>query len=177
MKVKKYARGLLVMIAAIAVVCSTIMLAGCSEATVEDGDTVKVLYVGTFDDGEVFDSSELHGDEPLQFTIGGGETIPGFEQAITGMKVNEVKNVHIQAEDAYGLYYEDLIFTLNWSQLEEGFIPEAGDELYTYNQYGQTITLIVMNVSDDGVMVDANHPLAGFELNFEITLVEIVKSE
>ena len=140
----------------------------------EVGDTVKVLYIGTLDDGTVFDSSELHGGEPLQFTIGDGSLIPGFEQAVVGMSVGETKTVHIQFEDAYGPYYDDMITTVNWSAFQEGYAPEVGEQIQMQNSQGQTFQGIVLNTSEEGVTVDFNHPLAGKDLNFEITLVEIV---
>ena len=160
------------------IVC-TFMLSACSNgaAIAKEGDTVKVLYIGTYDNGSVFDSSELHGGEPLQFTIGGGDMIPGFEQAVIGMTKNETKKVHISAEDAYGPYLEENIITLNWSQFPEGFEPQIGEQLQMQNGYGQTFTVTVVNSSEEGVTIDANNPLAGIDLNFEITLVNIVSAE
>ena len=155
------------------------MLSACSgEAPVaKEGDTVKVLYVGTYDNGSVFDSSELHGGEPLQFTIGGGQMIPGFEQAAIGMSVNETKDVHISSDDAYGPYYDDMVVTVNWSSFEEGFIPEVGEQIQMQNSLGQTFQGVVLNKSEEGVTIDFNHPLAGIDLNFEITMVEIISAE
>jgi peptidylprolyl isomerase len=163
---------------ALPIVCA-IMLSACSSgpAIAKDGDTVKVLYVGTYDNGSVFDSSELHGNDPLQFTIGGGQTITGFEQAVIGMSVNETKNVHISSEEAYGPYHDDMVVTVNWSSFEEGFVPEVGEQIQMRNSLGQTYTGTVINTSEEGVTVDFNHPLAGMALNFEITLVEIVSAE
>ena len=140
----------------------------------KEADTVKVLYVGTLDDGTVFDSSELHGGEPLQFTIGSDQMIPGFEQAVIGMSVNETKDVHILSDDAYGPYYDEMVVTLNWSSFEEGFVPEVGEQIQMQNSDGQMFQGIVLNTSEEGVTVDFNHQLAGKDLNFEITMVEIV---
>lgn len=158
-----------------AIMAMAIILSACSGAAgAKEGDTVKVLYNGTFDSGEVFDSSELHGGEPLQFTIGAEQVIPGFDQAAIGMKVGETKTVHIPSSEAYGPYYPDLILTLNWSQFVEGYEPQVGDQLELKDISGNSTWAIVINVSEEGVTVDANHPLAGQNLNFEITLVEIL---
>ena len=169
------AKRILYILCALSIAC-TFMLSACSNgaATAKEGDTVKVLYVGTYDNGSVFDSSELHGDDPLQFTIGDGDMIPGFEQAVINMSVNEIKKVRIPVEDAYGPYLEENIITLNWSQFPEDFEPQIGEELQMQNIYDQTFTVTVVNSSEEGVTVDANHPLAGKDLNFEITLVAIV---
>jgi FKBP-type peptidyl-prolyl cis-trans isomerase 2 len=155
------------------------MLSACSggAAVAKEGDTVKVLYVGTYDNGSVFDSSEQHGGDPLQFTIGSGDMIPGFEQAVINMSVNEIKNVHIPAENAYGPYDDNMIVTVNWSSFQEGFVPEIGEPIQMRNSLGQTFQGTVLNTSEEGVTVDFNHPLAGIDLNFEITLVEIVKAK
>jgi len=145
-----------------------------SSTIAKEGDTVKVLYVGTYDNGSVFDSSESHGGDPLQFTIGSGNLIPGFEQAVIGMSVNEIKDVHILSDDAYGPYDDNMVVTVNWSSFQEGFVPEVGEQIQMRNSAGQTFQGIVLNTSEEGVTVDFNHPLAGMDLNFEITLVEIV---
>jgi peptidylprolyl isomerase len=152
------------------------MVSACSNgaAIAKEGDTVKVLYIGTYDNGSVFDSSELHGGEPLQFTIGSEQMIPGFEQAVIGMTVNETKDVHILSDDAYGPYYDSMVVTVNWSSFEEGFVPEVGEQIQMQNSAGQTFQGIVLNTSVEGVTVDFNHPLAGKDLNFEITMREIV---
>jgi peptidylprolyl isomerase len=157
-------------------IACTFMLSACSSsaATAKEGDTVKVLYVGTYDNGSVFDSSESHGGEPLQFTIGGGDMIPGFEQAVIGMTKNETKKVHISAEAAYGPYYDYMVMTVNWSSFDEGFVPEVGEQLQMQNSLGQTFQGTVLNTSEEGVTIDFNSPMAGKDLNFEITMVEIV---
>ncbi|MFA5054703.1 MAG: nitrophenyl compound nitroreductase subunit ArsF family protein [Dehalococcoidia bacterium] len=147
---------------------------GSSTSTIaNEGDTVKVLYVGTLDDGTVFDSSELQGGDPLQFTIGSSNLIPGFEQAVIGMRVNETKNIHILSDDAYGPSLDSMVVTVNWSSFE-GFVPEVGEQIQMQNSAGQTFQGIVIDTSEKGVTVDFNHPLAGRDLNFEITVVEIV---
>jgi len=110
----------------------------------------------------------------LQFAIGTGQYLPGFEQAVIGMSVNETKDVHILSDDAYGPYYDDMIVTVNWSSFQEGFMPEVGEQLQMQNSQGEVYDAIVLNTSDEGVTLDFNHPLAGLDLNFEITMVEIV---
>jgi peptidylprolyl isomerase len=178
MKGKRAIARLLPIIVVLAVVIIAVSVWAFSGTTgAQIGDTVRVDYTGTFDNGSIFDSSvnESFGHvEPLEFTIGAGEMIPGFEQAVIGMMVNESKTVHIPMEEAYGPYYEELIMTLNWSQFPEGFETDIGAEIPLQNAYNQTVWATVINVSEAGVTVDANHPLAGEDLNFNITLVEIL---
>ena len=144
------------------------------EGTAQEGDFVRVLYIGTLDDGTVFDASELHGGATLNFTIGDGALLPDFEQAVIGLSINESATVHIPADEAYGLYDEELIITLDWSQMGD-YVPVVGELLPLYDpSTGQTIQAAVLDVSEAGVTVDTNHRLAGEDLNFEITLVEIV---
>ena len=173
--IRRFSSVLMVMVL---LVGSIFMSACCTEGvTAKDGDTVRVLYTGTFDDGEVFDSSELHEGKPYEFTIGGGgpqAPIPGFEKAVIGMTLNQTITVRIPADEAYGPYYEELVVTLNWSQFEEGFVPEVGQQLYMQDASGQPFPVTVLSVSEAGVTVDANHPLAKEDLTFEIKLVEIL---
>jgi peptidylprolyl isomerase len=155
-------------------ISSIFMACSSEEGMAKEGDTVKVLYTGTLDDGTVFDSSERHGGDPLEFTIGGGRLLPAFEQAVIGLSVNQSTTIHIPADEAYGLFDEEKIITLDWSQMGD-YVPEVGEQLSIYSpSTGQSITANVLNVTEAGVVVDANHPLAGKDLNFEITLVEIV---
>jgi peptidylprolyl isomerase len=171
-------RQILNILCALSVAC-IFMLSACSNsaATAKEGDTVKVLYVGTLDDGTVFDSSELQGGNPLQFAIGTGQYLPDFEQAVIGMSVNETKDVHILSDDAYGPYYDDMVVTVNWSSFQEGFVPEVGEQIQMQNSLGQPFQGIVLNTSEEGVTIDFNSPMAGKDLNFEITLVKIVSTE
>jgi len=159
-----------------ALLVSSMFFSGCSseEGTAKEGDFVKVLYTGTLDDGTVFDSSELHGGAALNFTIGKGEMLDSFEQAVIGLSINESTTVHIPADEAYGPYDEELIITLDWSQMGD-YVPVVGEQLTLYDtSSGQTIQVAVLNVSEVGITVDTNHRLAGEDLNFEITLVEIL---
>ena len=134
------------------------------------GDTVKVHYTGTLDDGSQFDSSA--GREPLQFTLGQGQVIPGFEQAVIGMSVGETKTVRIPPEEAYGPYYEALVLVVDRAQFGTDMEPEVGQQ-YVLEQGGQTMQVTVIDVSGSNVTLDANHRLAGMALTFEIELVEI----
>ena len=161
-------------ILAVALLACALSASSCSSPIqAKVGDTVSVLYTGTLDDGEIFDSSELHGGEPLEFTIGAGQMIPGFEQAAIGMSVGESKTVLIAAADAYGPYHEELVIVVDWDQFPEGFEVEVGDQLQMQQADGQIVIVTVLEVSESGVTVDANHPLAGKDLTFEIQLVEI----
>ncbi len=140
-------------------------------STVKTGDAVKVHYSGKFDDGQVFDSSE--GGDPLGFTVGAGHVIPGFDAALLGMQVGETKNVVIPAEQAYGERMEELVQTISREQFNLGDVePELGMAIEMQTPQG-TIPLIITEMNDTSVTLDANHPLAGEELHFDLTLVEI----
>ena len=136
------------------------------------GDTVRVHYTGTLHDGTTFDSSE--GREPLEFTVGGGQVIPGFEQAVEGMEPGDTKTVEIPADDAYGPKREEMMLQVSPDQFPEGVDPELGQQLQLSQPDGQNVVVRVTDVQDDAVTLDANHPLAGEDLTFEITLDEIV---
>ena len=138
---------------------------------VKDQDAVTVHYTGTLDNGEIFDSSK--GREPLAFTVGAGQMIPGFDQAVVGMKLNEVKTVTIPAEDAYGEKKDDLLQKIGREQLPEGMQPEVGQQLASQMPNGQQIVVTVTDVANESITIDANHPLAGKALTFEIELVSI----
>jgi peptidylprolyl isomerase len=143
-------------------------------AKAKPGDTVLVLYVGTLDDGKVFDSSEMHGNNPLQITLGSGKVLPGFEQAIIGMKVKQTKIIHIPAEQAYGLYRDELVDTIKSHEYPKGYKPDVSDTFNVPLKNGGTTRATVVEVYKDGLKIDANHPLAGKDLNFEIKLMEIL---
>ena len=134
-------------------------------------DTVKVHYKGTLNSGEVFDSSE--GREPLQFQLGSGQVIPGFDKGIEGMELNEVKTINIPAKEAYGEVRDELIQEIAVEQLPKEIKPEVGMKLASKTPDGQEIPLVVTEVNEESIKIDANHPLAGEELTFEVTLVEI----
>ncbi len=136
-----------------------------------EGNKVKVHYTGTFDDGETFDSSE--GQDPLEFEVGGGQVIPGFEQAVVGMKVGESKKVRIPEDNAYGSHNPEMVIETDLAQFEEGLEPEVGQQFQSELDDGQPVLLTVVGVEGEKVTLDANHPMAGKDLNFEIELVEI----
>jgi peptidylprolyl isomerase len=138
----------------------------------QSGHTVRIHYTGTLSDGTQFDSSA--GRDPLEFALGGGMVIPGFEKAVEGMSVGESKSVTIAPEDAYGPRHEQLIQEVPKSALPEEVTPEIGMQLQGRGPDGQVMNLQVKEITDDSITVDANHPLAGEALNFDIELVEIV---
>ena len=139
----------------------------------EKNDTVKVHYVGQLKDGTVFDSSE--GREPLSFTIGENQVIPGFESGVIGMKESEKKKLHIPADDAYGQVTDDLVYEVNRDQVPADINLEVGLPLQLRSNEGQSLNVVVTNLTDDKVTLDGNHPLAGKDLTFEVTMVEIQK--
>ena len=135
------------------------------------GDKVTVHYTGTLDDGTTFDSSRDR--EPLQFELGAGQVIPGFEEGIMGMSPGESKTIHIAPKDAYGERTEEMVGKLSRSQLPPDLEPEVGMELQSRDDEGHTIMLRVIAVDGDTIVVDANHPLAGQTLTFQLELVSI----
>lgn len=139
----------------------------------EKNDTVKVHYVGQLKDGTVFDSSE--GREPLSFTIGENQVIPGFENGVIGMKESEQKKLHIPADDAYGQVTDDLVYEVKRDQVPADINLEVGLPLQLRSNEGQSLNVVVTNLTDDKVTLDGNHPLAGKDLTFEVTMVEIQK--
>lgn len=135
------------------------------------GDTVQVHYTGKLDDGTVFDSSANR--EPLEFTLGGGQVIPGFETGVLGMAPDEEKTVTIPVAEAYGEARQELIAQFPRDQFPDDFVPEVGQQLQLRQPNGQPIMVCVADVADDTVTLDANHPLAGKALTFELKLVGI----
>ena len=141
-------------------------------AQAKSGDTVKVHYKGKLDDGSVFDSSEGRG--PLEFTIGEGKIIPGVEEAIIGMSPDETKEATMPPEKAYGQYRDEMVIEVDKSQFPEDIDPEPGQQLELKQPDGQHVVVTVTNISGENVTLDANHPLAGKQLTFELVLEEIV---
>ena len=138
---------------------------------VKAGDNVKVHYIGKYDSGEIFDTSE--GSEPLAFIVGEGQVIPGFDRALLGMSVGDTKEVVIPAEDAYGERIEELVQTISRDQFNLGDVePELGMSIEMRTPDGN-IPLVITGLTDTTVTLDANHPLAGESLHFALTLVEI----
>ena len=137
------------------------------------GSTVKVSYVGTLEDGAVFDKSQPGKD--LQFTLGARQVIPGFDSAVTGMEVGETKTVFIEPEQAYGHRNQDAVVEVSRSRLPDSMDPVVGQRLKATGGEVNDIVLRITKVKEETVILDANHPLAGKKLTFEITLNEIVK--
>ena len=140
-------------------------------AAATKGDSVKIHYTGTLTDGTVFDSSA--GREPLGFTLGSGQVIPGFDEAVLGMSHGESKKVTIPADKAYGEHKKELVMPVPRNQVPPEINPEVGQKLQLQGPNGQPMMVEVVEINDDHVMLDANPPLAGKELTFEIELVEI----
>lgn len=137
----------------------------------KQGDTVQIHYTGRLDDGSVFDSSE--GRDPLSFTLGEGQVIPGFESAVEGMAQGDRRTTTIAADKAYGARQEELVLTVPRGQLPDDLTPEVGQQLRMQTADGQSFVVQVVEAADDAIRVDANHPLAGQDLTFEIELVGI----
>ncbi len=136
------------------------------------GNKVKIHYTGTFDGGEVFDSSR--DTEPLEFEVGAGQVISGFDSAVIGMKVGEGKQVRLQEDEAYGPYNPEMVFASAADQFEEGLIPEVGQQFQTQLEDETPLLLTVKSVEEGKVVLDANHPMAGKTLNFDLEVIEIV---
>jgi peptidylprolyl isomerase len=134
-------------------------------------DTVKVHYTGKLTDGEVFDTSVQR--EPLEFTVGAGQMIKGFDAAVNGMELNEKKTVTIPSAEAYGPHNPEMIQKVSRAQLPDGMNPEVGQTLMAQGQGGHPMELLVTETDAETITVDANHKLAGKDLVFEIELVEI----
>ena len=138
--------------------------------SVKKGDKIKVDYEGTFDDGTVFDSSKHH-DEPLEFEVGCGQIIPGFEEAVMGMENGEEKEFTLKPQDAYGDYDHELMHKVSRDQLPVNITP--GTILVATLPNGIQTPVKVIDVTDEWVTLDMNHPLAGKELNFKIKILDI----
>ncbi len=141
-------------------------------ANIKEGDTVKVHYTGKIADGTVFDSSKER--EPLEFKIGEGKLIPGFEKAVVGMNEGDTNTVTIPVQEAYGEKRDDMVVDVEKSQIPEDIDPEVGQQLQIQQQDGGAIPVVITDVTGDSVKLDANHPLAGQELTFEIEVVEVL---
>lgn len=137
----------------------------------KQGDTVKVHYSGTLSDGTVFDSSA--GRDPLQFTLGAGQIIPGFERAVEGLAAGDKTTTVIPPEQAYGEHQPEAVLEVPLARLPPDLNPEVGQQLQMQGENGQPIPVRVTGMSDDTVTIDANHPLAGKELTFAIELVAV----
>jgi len=136
------------------------------------GNTVKVHYTGKLKDGTIFDSSKDR--EPLEFVLGDGKMIKGFDVAVEGMKVGDDKSITIPTDEAYGEKREDMMLDVPLDQVPAEIKPEVGMDLSIQNQQGQPTPVKVVHVDESKITLDANHPLAGKDLVFDINLVEVV---
>lgn len=140
-------------------------------AEAQQGSTVSVHYTGKLKDDTVFDSS--HGGDPLSFEVGSGQIIPGFEKGVLGMSPGETKTVEVSADEAYGPYREDQIVEVEREKLPEDIEPQVGQQLQVQQTNGQTAIVTIKEVTPGSVRLDANHPLAGKDLMFEIEMVSV----
>jgi peptidylprolyl isomerase len=138
---------------------------------VKNGDTIQVHYKGTLSDGTLFDSSE--GSEPLEFKVGEGRVIPGFEKGVIDMKVGDKKTINIPCLEAYGELNDEMKITLPRTEVPADMKPEIGMEMHLTDENGQVIPVLVIDLTEDTITLDANHPLAGEDLTFELELMNI----
>ena len=138
---------------------------------VKSGDTVRVHYHGKLTDGSTFDSSE--GRDPLEFTVGSGQVIKGFDDAMVSMEPGQKKTVNIPVDQAYGQRNNDMMMEYPKSEFPADMVPQVGMELHMSDNMGNVFPVVIAEVKDDVVLLDANHPLAGQDLIFEIELVSI----
>ncbi|MGC9324381.1 MAG: FKBP-type peptidyl-prolyl cis-trans isomerase [Desulfomonilia bacterium] len=141
------------------------------ERTIKPGDTIKVHYTGRLEDGKEFDTSV--GRSPLVFTIGANEVIQGFEDATIGMSVGEMKTISIEPSNAYGVYNEDLVIDMPVEYFPEDIVAEIGMLLKIIDHDGHEVPVVVTDILDDSIRLDANHPLAGKTLIFDIEILDI----
>ncbi|TQD25889.1 peptidylprolyl isomerase [Methanolobus vulcani] len=139
---------------------------------IKEGDTVKIEYVGLLDDGSVFDASETHG-QPLEFTVGEGNVIKGFDDAVRGLEAGDEKEFRIEAKDAYGEYNEALKDTVSRDLVSSDMELEIGKTFWVQSPHGQTIPAKIADLTEDEVTFDLNHPLAGKALTFKIIVAEV----
>ena len=138
---------------------------------VKDGDTVKVHYTGKLENGEVFDTSREQ--EPFEFTVGNKAVIPGFEKGVVGMEVGDTKTIEIPPEEAYGVKQDQLVVEVNKSEFPDEITPAIGQRLQIRQQDGNPIIVTITDLTEDIITLDANHPLAGYTLFFDVELVDI----
>jgi peptidylprolyl isomerase len=137
----------------------------------KNGDRVKIHYTGSLDDGSVFDSSE--GREPLEFEVGSGQVIQGFDEAVTGMSIGEKKTVLIPCAKAYGESKSELVMQVPLEQVPADIKPELGMRLEVGGAAGEILRVTIVDITDEGIALDANPPLAGHDLTFALELVSI----
>ena len=139
--------------------------------TAKNGNKVTVHYTGKLDNGSIFDTSKDR--DPLTFTLGAGEIIPGFEKAVIGMDTGESKTVNVPSDEAYGSHMNELVTVVKLEEFPEKLTPEIGQQLKIPRNNDETLIVSVTDISGSNVTLDANHPLAGKNLTFEIELVEV----
>ncbi|MDE2518539.1 MAG: peptidylprolyl isomerase [Methanocorpusculum sp.] len=142
-----------------------------SGMSVTNGNTIRVHYTGTLTDGTQFDSSE--GRDPLEFVVGSGMVIPGFDNGVIGMEIGETRTIEIPAKDAYGEKSDEMIVVIPRGEFGEGFTAEIGEQLLIQLGDGNQIPVTITQIDEETVTLDANHKLAGKDLIFTVTLVEI----
>jgi peptidylprolyl isomerase len=141
------------------------------KTVVSQGDVVRVQYKGTLTDGTIFDQSRP--DQPLVFTAGAGQMIPGFDKAVLGMELNEKKTVTIPAAEAYGAVDDSIVRDIPKTNFPDTFVPEVDKPITMTDQNGRQVRGMIVEIGDEIIKVDFNHPLAGKDLTFEITVVGI----
>ena len=139
--------------------------------TAQQGDTVAVHYTGTLDSGDVFDSSRQR--DPLEFTVGGGQVIAGFDRAVEGLGVGETRQVRLEPDEAYGQPRQDLVIDVEPDQFPAEAEPEVGQQVQVQVAPGQNRVARIAAVEEQAIKLDLNHPLAGEALTFDVELVEI----
>jgi len=144
-------------------------------AQANEGDEVQVHYTGKLEDGTIFDSSE--DGEPLSFTIGENRVIPGFEEAVTGMEPGDCKTAEVDPEQAYGEHRDDMVMEMERDQIPDEVDPEVGQQLQLRLENGQTVPVLITALGEDTVTIDANHPLAGRKLIFDIELLDVSEGQ
>lgn len=137
---------------------------------IKAGDTISVNYTGRFEDGTVFDSSEAK--KPLKFTVGAGQLIQGFDEAVVGMKLGEKKTINLPPEEAYGVHQDGMVIDIPKAQIPEDMKVEVGMRLHLRDPEGNPVPAVVTEITDEVVKMDANHPMAGKTLVFDIEIAE-----
>jgi FKBP-type peptidyl-prolyl cis-trans isomerase 2 len=144
-------------------------------AQAKEDDTVRVHYTVKLDKDTIVGSTK--DQEPLQFTLGKGQVLPGFEQAVVGMNSGESKTVLVTADQAFGPYLDEMVVVVDRGRLPEGLNPKEGDRIQLQTRSGEAVTVSVMGVSESTITIDGNHPLAGKDLIFDIEFIEVVRPE
>ncbi len=148
-----------------------------NQMPVKNGDTIRVSYTGSFENGEVFDASSMHNNEPLEFTVGKGQVVKGFDDAVLNKDLHEEFDVHIDPSEGYGEYDDEKVQEIERSSLPDDLNPEIGMVLQLQHQHGDhthNILASIKEITESAIKLDLNHPLAGKVLNFKIKIEEIL---